>query len=316
MVTIPLVIRRRFHRRTVARDQLPAERTLAGRTSSPRRLRSLQEALGADFVGDGVPLTRLWATCPERMERLERSYLRAQQVLPPSEEEYTLHLVKSVIVTACGLLASDGKAEQIKALLDSRVDEVAGYVQRREQNLARRAYLRGLFTWLLLTLGLMVVIASIGWLVVPRFRQLSGASGTLPTSEYLATRDLMFCVGGGAIGATVSCLQRLSAMEHIDFEAVERGAGRYRILLGWLFAAALAFFIKGGVIHLFDDPSAGLLTNNSAQDPLLLAKSWCFWGAMGFLAGFNERWVANLVSRQPPPQPAAPGEAAHKTKQT
>jgi hypothetical protein len=257
------------------------------------------------------------------MERLERSYLRAQQVLPPAEEEYTLQLVRSVIITACDFLtpaAPDSGdevahtgAEKVQVLLGSRVDEVAGYVQRREQSLARRRYLRGLFTWLGLTLVVMVLIAAVGWLVVPAFRRLGGASGTLPASEYFAMRDLMFCVGGGAIGATVSCLQRLSAMDHIDFEAVERGAARYRIMLGWLFAAALAFFIKGGVIHLFDDPSAGLVTGNSAEDPLLLAKSWCFWGAMGFLAGFNERWVANLVSRQPPRQPAVPGEAAHRT---
>src|SRR3954468_19218759 len=152
----------------------------------PRDLKSLQDALGEEL--GGAALLELWDACPDRMERLERSFLRAQQVLPPDEKAYADLLVRSVVRTACGLLPTnvrheethvgEGQAEPIKALLGDRVEEVAGYVQRREQSLARRAYLRGLFWWLLLTLVLLLAIWGIGWLVVPRFRLIGGASET------------------------------------------------------------------------------------------------------------------------------------------
>jgi hypothetical protein len=89
---MPGVIRRWFSRLTARL-----------RRRRPPILQSLREARGKE-LGDGT-LMGLWAAYPDQMERLERSYLRAQQVLPPDERSYAVELVKSVVVTVCDLPA-------------------------------------------------------------------------------------------------------------------------------------------------------------------------------------------------------------------
>ena len=115
------------------------------------------------------------------------------------------------------------------------------------------------------------------------------------------------CIGGGAAGAAVSVLLRLQNIERVDYKTVTRRTAAYRIVLGWFFAAALLFLVKGGILTLFTDPTSALLNpplpqGQSARE--LTVKSWFFWGGLGFLAGFNERWVRNLVTRPESERPA------------
>lgn len=121
----------------------------------------------------------------------------------------------------------------------------------------------------------------------------------------------MTCVGGGAIGAAISVMLRISHRQHLDYEAILAGAARWRILLGWAFALAVLACVKGGIIAVFVDPTAAVLATIAAgQQPTEAAQvtSWFFWGSIGILAGFNERWATSLLSRatsdSPDPTPA------------
>lgn len=119
------------------------------------------------------------------------------------------------------------------------------------------------------------------WAILP----LTLASAGLPPAEFTSLRDILVCLGGGAIGAAVSVLLRLHR-DKFAYDTVNNGAAVYRIMLGWLFAAAILFLIKGGIVTVFAVPT---------DDPA----PFFFWGALGFLAGFNERWATNLISREP-----------------
>jgi len=43
----------------------------------------------------------------------------------------------------------------------------------------------------------------------------------------------------------VSVLLRLQNIERVDYKTVTRRTAAYRIVLGWFFAAALLFLVKG-----------------------------------------------------------------------
>ncbi len=149
--------------------------------------------------------------------------------------------------------------------------------------------------------------------VVALFGRIAGHGwGSLDTGEYWSLRDSLVCIGGGAAGAVVSVLLRLSHVEHLDYRTIDRGAAIYRVAIGWFFAAALLFLIKGGIVTIFTDPSAKLIdgSDTSLREQIT---SWFWWGGLGFLAGFNERWARNLLSRDPTDTDRSNAAAAHRT---
>ena len=252
-------------------------------------------------------LAQLRAIAPSPVCTLEVSHLRVQRVMSGRDLQYAELLISSALVAAH--LVPDGprREAQIRTSLTGYATDISKFLAAREQVSARARYTRGLFVGVWLS---MLVLGLIGAVAVGVIHVFLHRSPTEP--ELFGIRDVLVAVGGGGAGAVVSVLIRLSGATYIDYEAVNAGAARNRIMLGWFFAAAVLFLVKGGIVTVVTDPTAAVISGGSAASPLEIINSWFFWGAIGFLAGFNERWARSLITRTgdapvavPTPKPVA-----------
>lgn len=121
------------------------------------------------------------------------------------------------------------------------------------------------------------------------------------------------CGGAGAFGAVLSVLTRLRnsgdgltrrpanggravVVPGQRSRSMRRG-GVHRIFLGWLLAIAVYLLLNSGLVAAIEIPAAAadVCSSDSTESGTVF---WGFWGAVGFLAGFNERWAYGLVGRE------------------
>jgi hypothetical protein len=130
----------------------------------------------------------------------------------------------------------------------------------------------------------------------------SAVAGLWATGELPGSRSLFAAMIGGGLGAVLSVLSRMSSGKlqiHHDVGPSYIGwLGGIRPLLGAAFAVALYYAIRGEVVPI--EVKTG--TSDIA-----------FYFAIGFLAGFSERWVKDVlhVAEQdltPAPQPRQTGD--------
>jgi hypothetical protein len=104
----------------------------------------------------------------------------------------------------------------------------------------------------------------------------------------------------GALGAMVSVLQRMSSGKlKLEFEAgrdLLEVFGAVRPFIGAVFGLALMALLLGGFVPAIKVPADGRLA---------------FFAALGFLAGFNERWAQDMLSTA-----ARPGQGSAGTDRT
>ncbi|MFD3924724.1 hypothetical protein [Streptomyces sp. NPDC058614] len=120
------------------------------------------------------------------------------------------------------------------------------------------------------------------------------------------------CGGAGAFGAVLSVLTRLRNSDDLTRRPANGGkatvapgqlsrsmrrGGVHRIFLGWLLAIAAYLLLSTGLVTAIEIPAAAadVCSSDSTANGTLF---WGFWGAVGFLAGFNERWAYGLVGRE------------------
>jgi hypothetical protein len=187
-------------------------------------------------------------------------------------------------------------------------------VDRREGEVSRHYYARDLGRGVALSFVALVAVGLLGlavirtWLWLPDPQQ-SWWAVVIPMDSLVALRDVLLALGGGAAGAAVSVLLRLNQESELKFETIAEGAARYRIILGWFFALALLFVVKGGMAaNLITDPSAG--AGQAASPGQVWVSSWFFWAGLGLLAGFNERWVTHIIARDSKPSAPPSGESS------
>jgi hypothetical protein len=250
------------------------------------------EGLVGNDRGDGVPcLRQLYVLAPSQMNQLARSYLETQRTLPDEDREFVEAAIRQ-LVTAAGLfLPTDGSPADenagtaVNLLVSERVKEIATTVSAQGETLARRRYAWELLSGIVATVVLLIVLALAARPVLTFF------TGHATDDQISEVGQVLVCIAGGAAGAVVSVLLRLSGSGSMSVRPLGPGAGAYRVILGWFFAAAAVFLVKGGILTIFKIPDAG-------------AGAWFFWGGVGFISGFNERWAKNLFTREP----AAPGD--------
>lgn len=248
----------------------------------------------------------LAVVAPVELDRLSEASLRGQRVLGPTDRRYLVALVSSGIHAASSGLVGldDASRTPILTAFAQRVETIGDFVSRREGEISRRRYAGGLglgvvFSVLvLLTVGVVATVVIKYW-VAPTGGQWTQAD--IGAYNRLALRDTLVVIGGGAAGAAVSVLLRLHRVPDLKVETVGSGTAMFRIFLGWFFAVALLALIKGGIAaNLVADPSLVLLDGDRGNDtPAVIVGSWFFWAAMGFLAGFNERWATTIIARDP-----------------
>lgn len=263
------------------------------RAAARKRATSRRRPIGLLHVDDAQfqkAALLVAANAPRQFGRLDEIILRGRFVLRGEDVATLDELVhEAVRIAAIGFGAPGPHATELTAL-DGRIDYATDFLRRREGEIARRRYARGLLGGVTMTFFLLVVIGAGSTAVITLWRH-----GPMPIDQSEALRDVLVAVGAGAAGACVSVMLRMHRMHNLTIESAARGAAIYRIFLGWFFAAAVVFFLKSGLL-------AGIFTVPDDH-----VASWFFWGAVGFLAGFNERWATNLISRGP----GATAEGAH-----
>jgi hypothetical protein len=295
------------------------------RRKAPPELVSLREALlqlrappdGVDGV-TAAGVAELWAANPEAMLQLDETYLECQRFLSPRDQPLGQQRVLDPVHAALELqrqtdTGPDDRATALPKVLASGAAHASAYVAERAERNARRAYARGLLRGVLFSAALLALLGLLVMIVVGVFGLIAGRGwGSLDSGEYWSLRDSLVCIGGGAAGAVVSVLLRLSHVERLDYRTIDGGAAIYRVAIGWFFAAALLFLVKGGIVTIFTDPSAKLIDGSDTSLRVQIT-SWFWWGGFGFLAGFNERWARNLFSRDPTDTDRSNAAAADQT---
>lgn len=156
------------------------------------------------------------------------------------------------------------------ALVAQRLSDAESSVNRQARTRYTRTYVTGVGAGLLL----MTVASICTGLAIYSLQ----GSGVDPVSVGVA-------IGAGAIGAFISVLTRLvNARLQID-----QGASRIEILIG---GASRAFIggVFGGVVFAFGASGLVSLPTGTREAPPLF-----LWAALGFVAGFSERWVRDLI---------------------
>lgn len=255
---------------------------------------------------------------PVAAARLRELYLKSQYLLLPMAKAASCRSIEDDLLAiraiADGQQVPGGSAPTISAEADARASAViADRIARSERYItdhcetrALRSYSRGLVRAMLYSGGVLLVIAVVGYFVLDLIYQ----GATVPAVR-AALYQTLVAVGGGAAGATVSVLLRdVNSIGEIDDSSLARAAV-IRVALGWFFAAAVVFLVRGEIISVIKAPAGG-------EFDIVL---WFFWGGIGFLAGFNERWVRHLITRsadtkgseadrpkvpEQPPNPEAP----------
>lgn len=229
---------------------------------------------------------------PVAFGRLDEIHLRGHLVLRAKDLGILDELIGEAVRSAALAIGRAKGVPADLAALDDRLRYADDFLQRREGEIARRRYAGGLLLGVGISLVALAAIYVIAIGVITLWLG-SASISQIPPEQIDALRDMLVAVGGGAAGACVSVLLRLHRVQTLTIEAAFGGAAQYRIYLGWFFAAAVVFLLKSGML------SAVIVIPDPAAGPSERVASWFFWGAVGFLAGFNERWATNLISRGP-----------------
>ncbi|TQE35583.1 hypothetical protein Sipo7851_13970 [Streptomyces ipomoeae] len=146
-------------------------------------------------------------------------------------------------------------------------------------------------------------------------RILEGLAGVrLSCPDRWSLMGAFVCGGVGAFGAVLSVLMRLrnsgdeltrrkvngheGAIAPGELYRNMRHEGVYRVFVGWVLALAVHFLLTAGFVTFIDLPAtpADICSANDASGAG--TDFWGFWCAVGFVAGFNERWAYGLLGRE------------------
>ncbi|RKT74363.1 hypothetical protein DFJ66_7708 [Saccharothrix variisporea] len=221
---------------------------------------------------------------PEACAKLSELHLQAQcQLLAAASWLCVNDIEQDLLIAQRALAAKYHEGDKtIGKLLDERVRSASRWVADHAHTRATRHYVRGL----LQAAGLSyAVLLAVGTLVTLLW---SAVFGSAFGDGLTAVHHVLVAASGGVGGAVVSILARSThGIAEADDSSLVRAA-RIRVSLGWWFGAVVVFLVEGRVIHFVYPPE------NVSGVTL-----WLFWGAVGFVAGFNERWVRRLISQGP-----------------
>ncbi|MBT2448892.1 hypothetical protein J7F03_17695 [Streptomyces sp. ISL-43] len=264
-------------------------------------------------------LRELWCAEPELMLRLDRLYAASQRAF----ERRTRAAVAEDLLRALRAVARGADVARLDtavALAESRLEADTVTAGARGLNI-------GLTCGVVVSPVVLVVVFALGaWL--------PGLFGVdFGCQERLALVHALVCFAGGAMGAVFSVIIRLRDPQQLirsragrgilDADPVQlsqtlRQEGWYRVVVGWFLATSLFLLVSGGILTVLTPPltpaelcGPGPLTAAGHQ---AMVKAWFFWGAIGFLAGLNERWARGLLRHPSAPRDEAVREdGAHRS---
>lgn len=259
-------------------------------------IRALEEVPGMD----PERLRELWCAEPELMLRLDRLYAASQRAF----ERRTRAAVGEDLLRALRAVAQGADVARLDtavALAESRLEDDTATAAARGLNV-------GLTCGIVISPVVLLLVLALGEWVPGLFGIDFGCQ------EEQALVHAMVCFAGGAMGAVFSVIMRLRdpaklvrtragggtrASDPVQLAQSLRQEGWYRVVVGWFLATALFLLVSGGILTVITPPlSAAELCGPgplSAAGHEAVVKAWFFWGAIGFLAGLNERWARGLL---------------------
>jgi hypothetical protein len=119
----------------------------------------------------------------------------------------------------------------------------------------------------------------------------------------LLDEPLTISVLGGATGAVVSVMNRMTngriALRPESGKRTIRALGFMRPAIGAVFGAVIFLFLDGGIVEVLQPPQGGA--------------NLAFYGGLGFVSGFSERFAQDVIAQATPAsprsEPAAPAAA-------
>ncbi|KUL41897.1 hypothetical protein [Streptomyces regalis] len=269
----------------------------------------LREVVPAGFDGTYVKFGDLY---PEQQLQLQLLLGASQRAF----ERRTRVAARVAVVRVLGNALSDPRLadakpnEHLTACLDQEIRDLKGRLAQDSATAVSRG----------LNIGLAVgSAASLALLAVPLLWgvDLLGALGvTLNCTNRWSMLGAFVCGGVGAFGAVLSVLVRLrGSVDQLTRRLTDgredvvvpgqmarsmRHEGVYRVFVGWILALAVYFLLSGGIVPVFESPATAAEICPATGSPGSAAKGtefWGFWCAIGFVAGFNERWAFGILSR-------------------
>jgi hypothetical protein len=218
-------------------------------------------------------------------------HYKALEFLTPQPRKICMRMIFGVIATLLGTLDQrqldivSGKTdkpfgsdpEEIKTL-ERELAQAQAYYRQSAQRQAQLEYLLGMLSFLVLAAVITAIVAI--------------TTGALDTPAMLA-------VLGGATGAVVSVLSRMSSgslkLSPESGKKTIRALGFMRPVIGATFGAVVYLFLDGGIVDVLAPPTTG--------------SHLAFYAGLGFLSGFSERFAQDVIEQavpksQPPPDTA------------
>ncbi len=249
---------------------------------------------------------------PEQQLRLQLLYGASQRAF----ERKTRTSARVTVVRVLGNALSDPRLgdqkpnEHLTEYLDQEIADLRGRLAQDSSMAVSRGLNIGLATGS--AAGLLLLAVPVLWGV----GLLDALGVTLNCTNRWSLMGAFVCGGVGAFGAVLSVLVRLRgsadqlARRQTDgregvvvpgqMARSMRHEGVYRVFVGWILALAVYFLLSGGIVPVFRLPATTAEICPSPGTAGSAAKGtefWGFWCAIGFVAGFNERWAFGILGR-------------------
>lgn len=263
--------------------------------------------------GRGDDYRRLGEALPEQLLRLQVLHSAAQRAFEPRTGRALRATVACVLRTA--LL--DPRLHDPKSVThvgDYLDEEIAGLRARLGQD-RQMAVSRGLNAGLGAGAAVSLLLLCLPLLWGERLLH-ALAGTTLSCGDRWGLLGAFACGGVGAFGAMLSVLVRLrNSGDELTRRRVNghegtvapgelyrtmRHEGVYRAVVGWILALAVYFLLSAGFTTVIDIPATPAEVCAPGAGPASGVRGtdfWGFWCAVGFVAGFNERWAYGLLGR-------------------
>jgi hypothetical protein len=239
-----------------------------------------------------------WATrgAPElahQLHTIDNLAVRADEILRGTAENITMHLllaaathVLSYVDRKDGAPTDPATIKTIVQRSNAELADIRRYYRQAGENATRIVYAGGMLRGAALLTTLTTLAGLVLW------------SAHDFHVHRISTWTILATIAAGGLGASVSVLLRMARGNfRQDYEVGRKTTRRLamaRPFVGAAFAIMIYLLLRSGLVHI-----GGLRPGD---------ETIYFYAAVGFLAGFSERWARVIISGvigddEPPPQP-------------
>jgi hypothetical protein len=218
----------------------------------------------------------------ELLHHCDTLAIKVSEVLRGTPERIAMQWIYAVQSHLLGFIERTGATADKKTIdkvVNTQADElieIERYYTRAATKATRIVYFWG-----------MVIGAIVAGIIAGVVAFLLLQAGWFDPPHTRGAQTFFVCYIAGGLGAFVSVLMRMSSNKfRVDYEvgrSTIRRLGSFRPFIGAVFGVALYFLVQSGILQI--------------EVPERQSSTFFFFGVLGFLAGFNERWT-NVILGQ------------------